>query len=321
MAASGVMGTNGGPTSLRGYRLDVSGLANWGDVPSWVAALGTTGTLGQVLWATRAQRASDFGERLRDATGLDDESLAERIASNPDLGAVVLDGVEEAMRARAEEKRWLLAKVVAAAFDGDDARVGEIDLLLHTATALEAPHIRALVYIAGPHPQRFEGSVIAGAMDEGALGRELGGVEPTFVRPILSTLAREGLVIDHVNDTIDRIPAWSASPYAYRFLQFLPGEPLPQFEKAELVAIREAETVRIRNLGFGPAVITSVRVTALTNDHVIQNQPIPLGAGEAFSFLEVGIGNMVSAHIRVTWTNPDGTDGSRVQDIEGPSQR
>src|SRR5918996_5718835 len=139
-------------------RPSVSGMTlpvNLGDVPTWIQGVGGIAQVAEAVWHHRRARAAEFGRHVQDETGLDDEELGQQIAERADLAPIVFEGIEAAMKAAAEEKRWLLAKVLAAAFEGDDARLDEVSLLLRTAAALEAPDIRIVVEFLRPRPENF----------------------------------------------------------------------------------------------------------------------------------------------------------------------
>lgn len=125
------------------------------------------------------------------------EALAETIESDPFVAQLVEHGFEAAARSAAEEKRWMLAKVVAAAVRGDDARIHELDLFLRTVTELEPYHVRVLCEIASPRVGvgRLAGTSLEGAWDEEELA--IGSSEDRhLVGAIASTLAREHLIRD-----------------------------------------------------------------------------------------------------------------------------
>jgi hypothetical protein len=70
---------------------------------------------------------------------------------SPALAELVALAWEEAARTASEDKRRLLAKVVAAALRGDsDALVDATEFLLRTVIALDPAHVALLVVIATP---------------------------------------------------------------------------------------------------------------------------------------------------------------------------
>lgn len=76
-----------------------------------------------------------------DATGV--EELAERLASEPEVEAIFVQGLETAMRTGHEGKRRLLGRLISAAVL-DDAKVDEGLLFVLALRNLDGPHIRAL---------------------------------------------------------------------------------------------------------------------------------------------------------------------------------
>lgn len=88
--------------------------------------------------AARVQRTVD---EIRDSAG--EEALLRRLASDPELEAVFIQGIEAAARTGYEAKRRALARVITAAVL-DDARVDESALFVAALRDLDAPHLRAL---------------------------------------------------------------------------------------------------------------------------------------------------------------------------------
>ena len=76
-----------------------------------------------------------------DATGM--EKFAERLASEPEVEAIFVQGLEAAMRTGYEAKRRLLGRLISAAVL-DDAKVDEGFLFVLALRNLDGPHIRAL---------------------------------------------------------------------------------------------------------------------------------------------------------------------------------
>lgn len=86
-------------------------------------------------------RARQTVAEIVDATGA--EELAERLARDPEVEAIFVQGLEAAMRTGHEGKRRLLARLISGAVL-DDAKVDEGLLFVLALRNLDGPHIRAL---------------------------------------------------------------------------------------------------------------------------------------------------------------------------------
>lgn len=292
-----------------------------GDVPTWLQAIGGLAQVGHVVWATQLSRASAFAERLTDELDLGDEEIAQAIRDQPELAAIVLDGIEQAMRARTDEKRWLLAKVVGAAFRGDDARLDEIELYLRTAAAVEAADVRVLTVVAKPRPDSLPDVPIVGAIRAHELQEHLATDQQVLLAPIISSLIREGLVADVAVGTLGYEPAWMLTPYGFRFLRFLPGLPTSEFADSTVVGVHLPPTLLLKNLGYSDATVTSVELTADQRPLMPGLEgPVYIAAGGSVTLPADGsVDPNGGARIRLTWTDRSGEqhESERIQRRRG----
>lgn len=237
---------------------------NLGDVPTWLQGVGGLAQIVEAVRARRRTQLAEFGRHLQEETQLDEEALARAIIASEELGALVLDALEAAMKAAAEDKRWLLAKVLAVAFSGDDARIDEVALLLRTVTGLEAPDIRLFAEFARPRPQNYAGVPMVGAIPESELASVLPSDQADLLAPIIGRLSHEGLVRDESEGTFDRFePAWSPTAYGYRFLHYLPGMRPDILKSAVVVGVwskGNVDSFLLKNLGPAKATITAIEV-------------------------------------------------------------
>jgi hypothetical protein len=88
-----------------------------------------------------AYKARRTVAEVAEATGV--EALAERLASDPEVEALFVQGLDAATQTGYEEKRRLLARLISAAVL-DDAKVDESLLFVLALRDLDGPHLRAL---------------------------------------------------------------------------------------------------------------------------------------------------------------------------------
>lgn len=285
-----------------------------GNVAEWGQVLAV---LGVGVIARRRDRVDDFGVKLSAEAAATLERIADRADQDETFAALLESGLEAAARAAAEQKRWMLAKVVAAAFAGDDARVNELDVLLATVAAIEPYDLRLLLHIAIPRPG--EGQLV-NTMIEGALrDKELESVmhddDRHLLGPMLSKLERESLVRDAALGTYDYSRAWAVTPYGRRLLDFLPGDShKQQLRGAHVVALyaKQPPILTVRNLGPRGATITEVEATC---DHidVLGFVELPQRLEPDGPALEIGarqIPDNACAVVRVVWLDDEGNIGT-----------
>lgn len=133
----------------------------------------------------------EVADTLRELSLMTDEQIAAAIEGSDHVAEAIERAFEAAVRAAAEEKRWLLARVAAAAFDGaDDARIDELLVLLGTVEALDPIHIQLLVQVAQPPDDNFDrGLTVAGSWPETVLEEKFSRAG-SLLRP-LSTGTRQ----------------------------------------------------------------------------------------------------------------------------------
>jgi hypothetical protein len=207
----------------------VATLVQLGTVPEWVQAAAEAGALFIALRGRWQQQAVDWAKELERLSGMSTEELRLTVEASPELAELVSLAWEEAARTASENKRRLLAKVVAAALRGDsDALVDAAPFLLRTVIALEPAHVTLLVVIAtraAPEarhvpqtPGKGSRPVAASRLTRGWQASE------DLLHPALATLEREGLIYSEVDVGEG---SWGLRPYGMRFLAFLEeaGEP------------------------------------------------------------------------------------------------
>lgn len=221
--------------------------------------------LGHAIWATQTQRAAEFGRMLGEELDRDDPDIVAEVSSRPDLAGLVFQGLEEAMRVRAEEKLHLLAKVVAAAFAGDDARIDESGLFLRTAAALEPIDTRILVEVGRVRAPTGNVVYLSGTIKEADLAERVERDQRVFLKPVLQRLLREGLVVDEARGTWGYIEgsssAYLCTPYGFRFLRHVPdGQRVWDGPSTVVGWFANDREIGVRNLGPVEVRIDSVQL-------------------------------------------------------------
>jgi hypothetical protein len=177
-------------------------LVQLGDVPAWIGA--ATGAASVYLGLRDRQQAQalNWAQTLEELTSLTGPELRQIVEDNPVIAQMVDLAWEEAAKTTSENKRRLLAKVVAAAIRGDAA--AEVDphpFLLRSVMALDHGHVTLLVLVATP--LRTAGQVLSDAdlpsaeFDKAADREELLArwpATPDLLDPALAALEREGLI-------------------------------------------------------------------------------------------------------------------------------
>jgi hypothetical protein len=90
-----------------------------GGLPEWIGAGTGVASLWLGLRDRKQTQALDFAQVLEQLAGLPPEQLRRTVEDHPVLTQMVDLAWEEAARTASEDKRRLLAKVVAAALRGD----------------------------------------------------------------------------------------------------------------------------------------------------------------------------------------------------------
>jgi hypothetical protein len=209
----------------------MGGIVQFGDVPTWVAAGISALSIWTGLRAQQRAQAVDWAAMLKDLSGYSDEELQRIVEDNPVIAEMTALAWEAAATAASDEKRRLLAKVVAAAMSGTaDAEVEPLGFLLRTVIALEPAHMTLLVVIASPREGQGQ---LAGRMIEGHVSREeittRWSSSEDLLDPTLSVLLREGLIRENNAPWNDETRSLSATGYGQRFLRFL-NAPIPAIQ-------------------------------------------------------------------------------------------
>ena len=137
-------------------------------------------------------RAARTMQEIAEETGF--ERLKERLASDPEVEALFVRGLDAATRTGYEVKRRLLARLISAAVL-DDAKVDDAGLFVLALGGLEAPHIRALE--AMRRATQGLQDVDPGLSETGRAKAEIEAVRQAtsgLSWAICAALAREGLV-------------------------------------------------------------------------------------------------------------------------------
>jgi hypothetical protein len=137
-------------------------------------------------------RAARTMQEIVEETGF--ERLTERLASDPEVEALFVQGLDAATRTGYEAKRRLLARLISAAVL-DDTKVDDSLLYVLALRSLEAPHVRALEAMWRATQSAKDG-------DSGLTRTERVAAETEAIRQatsglswaICAALAREGLV-------------------------------------------------------------------------------------------------------------------------------
>lgn len=228
-----------------------------GDLPAWLQVVGGSAQLAQAMWAHQKSRADDLRKQLKERSGLSIEAIAARVAADPALAALLLASIESAMRTASSEKRGVLAAVTAKGFTDAEVNLDELTVLQRTAAEVEEYDMAVLAEIAKPRPDRLRdldpGAIVWNELTAGLPP----GLEPDTLRPVLAHLMALALVDDSAVGTWDYTPRWRASEYGFRFLNFLPVD-RTLFDRATVVCSWHSTLLRVRNLGWGPAIVLSV---------------------------------------------------------------
>lgn len=227
---------------------------DYGNVPEWLQAAGGLAVVGDLLVQRRRERVVDFARKVEELVG--DPDRVREVTTSDAILSIVEKGIEGAARAHAEEKRWLFARVVSAAFSGDDARIDELDVFLSTVSALEPYHIRLFVEIAQPRPGGcpLQGTPLVGAVREAEIAASHDPADRHLIGPLLEALHRQHLVKDVAIGTWDYEQTWSPTEFGRRFLRYLVGGPFGEVGIAHTTVTcwsdRAKGVIHIRNIGL-----------------------------------------------------------------------
>lgn len=175
----------------------------------------------------RKQALVEFGRLLDEMLSLSPEEIAELLGDEC-LSQLVGHAWEAAARTASEEKRWVLARITAAALRGetDDAKVDPFPLLLRTVAAVTEPdlHLLALLACAPPHGEQDTTAVPEGSLSAHELEEQWPGARG-LVTPMIAVLEREGVIEDRALGNVNyHKPLYGLTDYGRRFLRYLPGD-------------------------------------------------------------------------------------------------
>lgn len=143
-------------------------------------------------------------------TGAD--RLQARLDSDQQIEAVFLQGLEAATRSGTEEKRRLLARVIAAAVL-DDAQVDASHVRVSVLRDLDVPHFLVLERLRRAE-QRHPKAATRGEMaSQAALRQEIVDVRSATLSPIVAALERHGLVEALASRFIAGSPLRALTPF------------------------------------------------------------------------------------------------------------
>jgi hypothetical protein len=184
-----------------------------GDVPAWIGAATGAASIYVGLRNRQQAQALDFAQTLEQLTDLTPLELRQVVEDHPVIAQMVHLAWEEAARTASEDKRRLLAKVVAAAISGntDTAAIDELSFLLRTVMALDPAHVSLLVVATSktaggrPHIDSIRADRWSGSR--------------ALFEAALATLEREGLI--YPDSTSSPRSVWNVGGYGQLFLDFL----------------------------------------------------------------------------------------------------
>jgi hypothetical protein len=200
------------------------------DLPAWIQAGTGVANLFLGLGSRRQAQARDWGEALEELAGLEREELRRIVEDNPAVAEIVGDAWEEAARTASDNKRYLLARVAAAALRGDTipGQVDVLQLLLRTVIDLDSTHVALLVSLSTtkdgkPRPavEDQEDMVPDGASPTREEVVAKWPSPPDLLNPALSTLEREGLIQRLIGLGGEGRLGYALTPYGRRFLDHL----------------------------------------------------------------------------------------------------
>jgi hypothetical protein len=198
-------------------------LVQLGDMPAWIGAATGAASLYLGLRDRQQAQALDFAQVLEQLAGLPPEQLRQVVEDNPVIAQMVDLAWEEAARTASEDKRRLLAKVVAAALRGDaDAEIDALPFLLRTVMALDPAHVTLLVVVATPKQQSYwqtDDDPPEFGIEYDELRRRWPAARDLLYLA-LAALEREGL-IRAVGGFDGERRSWALRSYGRRFFDFL----------------------------------------------------------------------------------------------------
>jgi hypothetical protein len=206
-------------------------LVQLGDVPAWIGAATGAASLYIGLRDRQQVQALDWAQTLEDLAGLTGPELRQVVEDHPVIAQMVDLAWEEAARTASEDKRRLLARVVAAAIRGDAAaEIDHLPFLLRSVMALDPGHVTLLILVAMPSvpagqlvpTSDLPSEEFAAAADRDELLFRW-HAPSDLLDPALATLESEGL-IRGARSLNGETRWWLLRPYGRRLYDFLEQE-------------------------------------------------------------------------------------------------
>lgn len=287
------------------------------------AATGLASLVLSIIQRQRLERAEHWPALVAELAGLTAEQIQEVLDDNPPLTELMAQAWLAAAEATADEKRLLLARVVAQAIlsPADLPRIDELQFFERAIAGLEPPYLQLLVLIASPGPGlgQLAQTVHEGLWTHHDLEESWPGAGE-LVLPMMATLQGQGLIEDRGHGSYGGITAWGVTPFGRRLFHFLrEEEPAPGPGGASLV-LRLAPAgppnyprLIVRNLGPAPATGISLTLPTRSSDHgsiLVEEEPAPfdIAAEEERAFLLWPFTAVDHPPYRVTarWTDASG---------------
>jgi hypothetical protein len=187
-----------------------------GDVPAWIGAGTGVAALFRGISNRRQTDFRAWGDMLAELSGLEADELRRLVEDNPTITEIVSLAWEEAARTASEDKRYLLAKVAAAALRGDSTpgQLEELQFFLRTVTALDSVHVTLLVGVGMVEEENWEDYRPNYLQDRrDAIEKKWPGGRD-LMDPALAILEGQALIRGGN-------PIWTLQPYGRRFLNWL----------------------------------------------------------------------------------------------------
>jgi hypothetical protein len=143
----------------------------------------------------RLRQAEAWGNTVQELTSLEPEELRRAIEANPAAAELVERAFEAATRTGNEDKRYILARVAAAALSGDTTpeTIDRLQFLARPVIALDPPHITLLVVIGQLATHELKADDIPEPVARSTLAAQWSGGW-ALLDPAIAALIREGLV-------------------------------------------------------------------------------------------------------------------------------
>jgi hypothetical protein len=194
-------------------------------VPNAIQAVTAIGQLYLGIADHRLKQAEAWGRTVEELTELEPEELRRAIEATPAAAELIERAFEAAIRTGSEEKRYILARVAAAALSGDTTpeKIDRLQFLARPVIALDPPHITLLVVIGQVATDELSPDKIPNPVERSTLAAEWpGGWE--LLDPAIAALVREGLVTERLGrdqPLVDQPATCELLPFGKAFLDYL----------------------------------------------------------------------------------------------------